>query len=374
MWAQFLLLLIKILQEKTNDKIEIYLFHSDHCKACIHFNKEVRPKIETLYGHKIYFTEFDVDQQDDYEKLTALAQLNSKKASYPAIYIGRTLLVGNKEIDGHLATLIEVMIKKNIKTENVNLDTAKSINDIFTDFSVLAIAGAGLLDGINPCAFTVVIFFVSFLAVYGYRRKELLLIGISYICAVFFAYLGIGIGLFNFLYSLSSFYVMMRIFYSVMAVLCFVLGILCLLDFFKFNRTGSTDESFLQLPKIIKKRIQKIIGDEFRLNSSKSTVKLCLGAFTVGLLVSLLEAVCTGQVYLPVISFVLRQPGLRLKAGLYLVLYNLMFIIPLIVVFVLTLCGVASSKFADYYKQRFGFIRFCMFLLFIGLGLFMLGS
>ena len=356
------------------DKIEIYLFHSEHCKACIKFNEEIRPRIEKLYGDDIYFTEFDTDVEEDYQKLVAIAELNSVKPAYPAVYIGNNLFIGNKAIEANLPATIEYMLKKNIKTENIKIDTLQSINKIFDNFSVLAVAGAGLLDGINPCAFTVIVFFVSFLAVYGYRRRDMLIIGISYIAAVFFAYLGIGLGLFNFLYALDNFYMATKMFYIVMAVLCFILAIFCLLDFFRFNKTGSTENSFLQLPKTIKKRIQSVIGDEFRTKEKRGVVKLASGAFTVGLLVSLLEAVCTGQVYLPVISFVMKKPGLQVKAASYLVLYNIMFIIPLIIVFALSMWGIKSKQFSEYYQERYGFVRICMFLLFIGLGLFMLAS
>ena len=47
----------------------------------------------------------------------------------------------------------------------------------FNQITVWAIIGAGLADGINPCAFAVIIFFISFLAVYKYNRKEIILVG-----------------------------------------------------------------------------------------------------------------------------------------------------------------------------------------------------
>jgi cytochrome c biogenesis protein CcdA len=55
--------------------------------------------------------------------------------------------------------------------------------------------------------------------------------------------------------------------------------------------------------------------------------------FITGVVISIIELACTGQVYLPTILFVLGVPELRLQAGVYLVLYNLMFVLPLVVVF-----------------------------------------
>jgi hypothetical protein len=66
--------------------------------------------------------------------------------------------------------------------------------------------------------------------------------------------------------------------------------------------------------------------------------------FVTGVLVSLIELACTGQVYLPTILFVLGVPEMQAQAGLYLVLYNLMFVLPLVVVFVLAYFGTTSQQ------------------------------
>ena len=66
--------------------------------------------------------------------------------------------------------------------------------------------------------------------------------------------------------------------------------------------------------------------------------------FVTGAMVSIIELACTGQVYLPTILFVLGVPELQARAGLYLVLYNLMFVLPLVVVFVLAYWGTTSQQ------------------------------
>lgn len=359
-------------EQKTG--IEIMFFHSDHCKACQHFKNELKPAYEKTYGERIYFTALDVEEEANYEQLVALANLYSRDPAYPALYVGEQMLIGNKEITKSLDSIIQDLIKKNYQEQQAAKPTTKKVDEIFEGFSTLAIVVAGLIDGINPCAFTVIVFFISFLSVYGYGKKEMLIIGSSYIFAVFLMYIAIGLGLFKFLYAFKHFFLLMKGFYLLIATMCFVLAILCLLDFMKYRRTGNPEESFLQLPTLLKNKIHKVIGDEFRTKEDKGVLKLTLGAFSVGCMVSLLEAVCTGQVYLPVISFVLRKPGLQLKALAYLLLYNVMFILPLLVVFGLALWGVRSQQFADYYKKRYGYIRICMFMLFLALGFLMLSN
>lgn len=359
-------------EEKSG--IEVVFFHSEHCKACLFFKHEIKPKYVEKYGDKIYFTSMDVEIEGNYEQLVTVANIFSREPAYPALYVGENLLIGNKQIQANFENIIDDILKKNQPVQDSTpLETTK-VEDIFSTFSTWAIVAAGLLDGINPCAFTVIVFFISFLSVYGYNKREMCIIGISYILAVFLMYIAIGVGLFKFLYAFKHFFILTKIFYWSIALMCFVLGVLCLLDYFNYRRTGNPEESFLQLPAVLKKKIQKVIGDEFRSKEDRGVLKLAGGAFGVGIMVSLLEAVCTGQVYLPVISFVLRKPGLQLKALAYLLLYNVMFIVPLVVVFVLALWGVSSQQFADYYKKRYGYIRICMFMLFLALGFLMLAN
>jgi len=56
-------------------------------------------------------------------------------------------------------------------------------------------------------------------------------------------------------------------------------------------------------------------------------------AAATGFLVSVLELACTGQIYLPTLIFISHVPELRANALIYLLVYNFMFVIPLIVVF-----------------------------------------
>jgi len=355
------------------EKIKAILFHSPRCHACQKFIHEIRPKFMAQYGDFVEFNDLDVTQEANYAQLVAACKLQSKEPAYPAVFIEGQLIIGIVDLEKNLPAVVDAVLKKKGKPLPLMPDQKLSIENVFKSFTVGAIAVAGLIDGINPCAFTVIIFFISMLTVYGYRKRELALIGSSYIAAVFLVYLGLGLGLFNFLYAFRHFFILMKALYLGVALLCFVLGVLCLIDFMRFRRTGNAEMSILQLPDAIKKRIRNVIGDEFR-PRGKTTLALSAGAFSVGVFVSLLEAVCTGQVYLPVITFVMNRPELRAKAMSYFLLYNFMFIIPLIIVFILALWGVGSQQFSAYYQKRFGFVRLCMFLLFTALGFYMLGS
>jgi hypothetical protein len=67
-------------------------------------------------------------------------------------------------------------------------------------------------------------------------------------------------------------------------------------------------------------------------------------AFVTGFAVSIVELACTGQVYLPTIIFVMGAPEMRVRAFFYLLLHNLVFILPLVVVFWLAFFGTTSEQ------------------------------
>jgi len=123
---------------------------------------------------------------------------------------------------------------------------------------------------------------------------------------------------------------------------------------------------------MLKKNINLVIGQGLRGQKERSAGYLIGASFLIGVMVSLLEAVCTGQVYLPTIVFITKNQITSVKAWVYLLVYNLMFILPLVVIFVMTLVGFGSQKFNDLLKRHLGRIKVLMVVLFLILGILML--
>ncbi len=55
----------------------------------------------------------------------------------------------------------------------------------FRSFGLLTVVGAGLLDGVNPCAFATIIFLISYLTAYERKRWEILATGLAFTLGVF---------------------------------------------------------------------------------------------------------------------------------------------------------------------------------------------
>jgi len=353
--------------------VKALFFFRNNCGSCLKVEKDTLPAIKKKYQGQVNWVDLDVSQRRNLELMISIhSQYSEKEAVVPAFLIGGTYLSGRGAIEKNLDN---VLAKELLKGNNF-LKTASKVDLVafFKDLSLMMIVSAGLLDGLNPCAFAVIVFFVSFLSVYGYSRREIVYVGSAYCAAVFVTYLLIGLGIFRSLYSLSHTYIFIKGFYYFTGLFCFSLAIFSLVDYIKIKKTGKTDSVTLQLPKFLKKRINLVIGSRLRAKNKRSAWELMFTAFSIGFLVSILEAVCTGQVYVPVIVSIIRYPGLKAKALFYLLTYNLMFILPLLFVFLLSFLGCSSLKFNSFLKKNIADIKLLMVLLFFLLGVFVIGS
>jgi cytochrome c biogenesis protein CcdA len=243
-------------------------------------------------------------------------------------------------------------------------EAEQSLVERFQSFGVLTVLGAGLIDGLNPCAFATLIFFISYLAFTGRRGRDILFVGIAFALGVFITYLLVGVGLLKVIQSLSFFTALGRWVYLLTALLCVVLATLTFRDFFK-AREGQASEMTLKLPLSLRRRINRVIREGSQVRAFVAM------AFVTGFVVSLIELACTGQVYLPTIVYVLSRPELASQAFLYLVLYCLMFILPLIVVFILSYLGTTSEQLGQFVNRHTSTIKLMTGLVFIGLALWM---
>jgi len=207
---------------------------------------------------------------------------------------------------------------------------------------------SGLIDGINPCAFASIIFFISYLALIKRKGRDILWIGGIFTLSVFLTYFLIGTGALKMITSLSFLPLVRKIFILVTAVLALILGVVSLYDYLQFKRKGTTKDAKLQLPLFLKNMIHSAIRKNVRLSN------FILMAAVTGFIVSLLELACTGQIYLPTIMFISTIPDLKANALFYLLFYNLMFVVPLVLVFSFTYWGTSSAQWAALTQKNLG--------------------
>ncbi len=220
---------------------------------------------------------------------------------------------------------------------------------------------AGLLDGINPCAFATIIFLLSYLQVSRKSPRDILQIGFAYISGVLLAYFVIGLGLAKVAAMAMRLGWAGTLLTYAMAAFALVIMALNIRDGFRCRR-GQLAEMTLQLPDALKSRIHQLIRHSVR------QAHFILVAFALGVAISFLELACTGQVYLPTITYMIQQGETRAVANL--LVYNLAFILPLIVVFGLSYSGLRSETLQALLKRRAAWVKFGTAIFFLVLAVF----
>jgi cytochrome c biogenesis protein CcdA/glutaredoxin len=290
-----------------------------------------------------------------------------KRLSTPMLFVGQDVLIGQEaNLDNILAAAAKYATTGADRTWT-DFDPAQanqSLLERFRSFGVLTVLGAGLIDGLNPCAFATLVFFISYMAFTGRRGRDILLVGIAFALGVFLTYLLVGVGLLKVIQSLSFFTALGRWVYLLTALLCAALAALTFRDYMKARR-GQASEMTLKLPMSLRRRINQVIREGAQARAAVAV------AFVTGFVVSLIELACTGQVYLPTIMFVLSVPELAAKAYLYLLLYCIMFIVPLVVVFVLSYLGTTSEQLAAFVGRHTATIKLLTGFLFAALAAWM---
>lgn len=197
------------------------------------------------------------------------------------------------------------------------------------DLNLATVIAAGFIDGLNPCAIAVLLVFVSatLLAVgatmdgsLGERRRALFKGGSAYVAGMFITYLLIGLGLMGFAGVLRQDHIGTKIF----AVVAIGWSVLALQEAL-LPELGER----LRMPPMLHSRAQSWV--------SRASLP---GLFFAGVLIGLCTVPCSGNVYLAVLALLSSRAELAEAIG-YLVVYNLAFVVPLIL-----LLGAAATPAA----------------------------
>ena len=173
---------------------------------------------------------------------------------------------------------------------------------------------AGLVDGFNPCAFAVLLLFITFtmgmLQMQADYRYGLMKVGSIYISGIFVTYVLIGVGFL----SAISFFSATHIVGKAAAFISMVLGVIIMKDYFVPGGFGLAIPGSMHTP----------INNWIKCTSAP-------GVFGAGVLVGLCTVPCSGGIYLAVLGLLALQSTLA-QGIFYLLLYNLMLITPLVAV------------------------------------------
>jgi cytochrome c biogenesis protein CcdA len=216
--------------------------------------------------------------------------------------------------------------------------------------SISLVVISAAIDSINPCAIGVLILMVSvILSNPKATTRRLVITGGAYILAIFLTYLIAGLGL---VYFFKSIPIVIAEYLSIgVGALVILAGLLEIKDYFWYGKGFS-----LQIPASAAKKIKEW-------SASRTSVG---GVMLLGAFVAAVELPCTGAPYLAIITILKVDFGL--PAFLLMVLYNLIFIAPLLFILGMVAAGKKVSDVKKWKEENKGSMRMVIGLLLVSLG------
>jgi len=356
--------------ELKEKEVNIYMFSTPGCQYCLNLKKYIIPDITRRYKIQINLREFYVTKPDHYRRLIKWEkEFSDTNNRLPVLFIGKKVLAGKSEISEGLDSAIREYRPVKIKPELLQGEILEEPVEKLKSLSLLPVIGAGFVDGLNPCAFGAIIFLISYMSLIKKKKKrEIFITGLFFAAGVFTAYFLLGIGLSKILYSMRGILFASRILYLIIGAFTLALAVLSMVDYFQIKKIydGGKGTVMLKLPDPVRWKIFRIT--EKHLESSH----FVYFAFFTGVLVSVLELICTGQIYLPTIIYMLTA-GRKAAAISYLIIYCLMFIVPLLIIFLVYYAGLSSEKIDVFGKKNIGLIKILNIIVFLFFSAYMFG-
>jgi cytochrome c biogenesis protein CcdA len=208
----------------------------------------------------------------------------------------------------------------------------------------------GALDSLNPCAISLLLIYIALMFTLGKTRKEIAVFGLFYILAVYVTYFLLGIGLLKLFIIFDTPNLIMKI----GAGLAIVFGLLNIKEYFLPNIPPH-----IKMPYSARQKANDI--------AYKADIP---AAIALGALIGITEFPCSGAVYLTIIAY-LQAEQTFFQGTLYLAIYNLMFVSPLILIYSLATNRIVVEKIINLQERLGRKMHLVLAALMIALGLAM---
>ena len=289
-----------------------------------------------------------LEQKSDIASWTIVEQNNKPK-------------VNKKDQDISISSWVSIW-KENNSTEttwtNLTDTSGKKLAEQPAKFIPLLLSGA-LSDSINPCAFAVMLLLLTTILSKSKSKKKTIFAGLLFCLAIFSSYFLMWLGFLKLIIQETLQYTL--VFKWVIGIFWILIGLANLKDFFWYGKWF-----IMEIPLAWRPRMMKII----------QAVVSPLWAFVVGIIVSLFLLPCSAGPYVTVLMLLGAESSELNHLGFfYLLLYNLIFILPMLVITFMVGTGYTSAEAIGKFKNKHTkLIHLIVGLLMLALGVYIIGS
>lgn len=324
---------------EEHERVDVHMFYSVGCPYCAKMELFIDDILENETS--ITYERYEINQNIKlFFELAEKYDLEmGDSVRVPVLFMHERAFVGfndeiAKQIEDYLPKCIELCTladEGSDVTQTTGPGDSVEPETMLKKLTLPAVLSAAAVDAINPCAFAVLILLLSTIALHK-NKKKALLAGLAFSLAIFISYLFMGIGLYSAL-RLAGF---TRIFYFVVACLAVLVGLFNLKDYLWYGRWF-----IMEVPRLWRPRMKMLI---------KGVVSVP-GAFFIGFAISLFLLPCTSGPYIVILGL-LAQATTRNYAFMMLVIYNLVFIIPMLIITFAIFFGLTTTEKAEQWRTK----------------------
>ncbi len=382
------------------------LFWSQGCPHChIVINYLEKNKIKDHFALKEVHSS---ENSQDFQKVIGQCHIPLERAGVPLLATKDKCILGDEDIIGFIKnkevfyfkrilptstqlTVSQIDLKQTPIASPKSFSSQQNKNQFQKNkLTWPLIIGGALADSINPCAFAVLIIFLTTVLVSN-KKSKVLVSAFSFIGAIYLSYLAMGLGGWK-IFNLSGY---SNYFVKGAGILAIILGILNFKDFLKYGGFGFVMEIPFSWRPSLKKIISflgfKKASEECKVCKNKcikqpvaslnqdiggflgfiKRLSLPLAAFLIGLAISLFLLPCTSGPYIVILGL-LSKSSTFLKALKYLLAYNLIFILPMVFIALAVYFGLDPKKIEKLRQKNIKIIHLGIALLLLAIGFYVL--
>ena len=338
LFFSFILALSLSFAATTNNSVKVVIFYGEGCPHChnmLQFLADLNKILPfELVKYEVYYSHENALLFEDFA-----SRYGIKVEGVPTIFIGDSVFVGD-------AQSTKEKVREKIKQCSISgcadpftfgKKEKKEENSAPKSVPLLILIGAAIVDSINPCTIAVlVILLTTLLTVMS--RKYVLFSGFAFSLAIFLSYFAMGVGLYSFFATTSHF---KTVFYYFLFLLATIMGLINIRAYFQYRPGFVSLEMPMFLRKIVRGCMQKI----------KTTKFVTLTSFLLGFLCSVTLIPCSSGPYIIVLGMLSHEAQKWLAYSL-LVLYNLIFIAPMLLITLIIYFGKTQAEKVGEWKEK----------------------
>jgi cytochrome c biogenesis protein CcdA/glutaredoxin len=332
-------------QEYETDLLFFYGQGCPHCAVAEIFLDELAVKYPLLNIFE-YETYFNRDNGQLFQEMADA--FDSDIEGVPTIFINGKMIVGfsnalSETVEAEVQRCIEVGcdspldevdgvdsngIIKIVGDSSPSKDPGRE--DVKKKLTIPAVVGAAVVDAINPCAFAVLIILMTTILAASSKRRALFS-GLAFSLSIFISYFLMGLGLYSAIQAAG----ITHGFYIVVSVLAILVGLFNLKDYFWYGKWF-----VMEVPMSWRPKLKSLIKG----------ITSVPGAFLIGFAVSLFLLPCTSGPYIVILGL-LASATERGYAMVLLLLYNFIFVLPMLIITGAIYFGFTTTEKAEEWRQ-----------------------